>query len=424
MLNPLSKKNSIYLKVFPFSIFYLFFAIADAQTDAIVLIKGQTLMKVRAKGLGLNVGVKSIEWKEEALEGVDIEVKKNNVTVLKTTSGKKGKYSFQIPVSTADLKNDYVVYISKDGAGPKMVNINAFLPKEELAKFSAAQYDVDLDLPMVPTTVKDITPDKPFAKIKWDKLREHKFVVDPAYGKVALSEEQKILGNPDQYYSALVKKKMKAEEALAKNKAGDEARLKEEEAKKKADEEAKKLADLKAREEAKRKADEEAKKSTALKAQEEAKRKADEEAKKLTALKAQEEAKRKANEEAKKLAALKAKEEADRMQREKAGAFKKEVERKRMADSLAEVERKKVLEITNAKVDIKKNVRSAEEDESKNPYRVSETYSINIAKKSLRIEKEKRNLKKAENLSAKYETTNILTSLLNAVDEQDKKDKR
>ncbi len=368
-----SKNISVYLKVLPFLICCLFVTAASAQNDTLLVIKGQTSMKLRAKGLGLNSGVKGVDWKEEPLEGVEIEVKKNGVTILKTTSGKKGKYSFQIPVTTGDSKNDYTVYFSKDGMGPKMITVNAFLSKDEYKKHTFVKTEFGLDVPMIATTVKDIVIDKPFSKIKWDNVKEHKFS-DQAYSKIAQSEEQKILANPDQYYTALLKKKKKIEETDAKKKAAAEAKLKaEEEAKKKLEEEARKKAD----------------------------------------------------EENRRLAALKAKEEADRIEREKAEALKKEKWKKHIADSLAEVQRKKALETASIKPETKEITKPVETypEESKNLYDVSETYSINIARKSLSLEKEKRNREKGKNLTMKYETTNVLTSLLDVVDEFDKKNK-
>ncbi len=377
MLYSKSNNASIYLKIATFIFFCFFIISAQAQNDAVLLIKGQTILKSRAKGLGLNAGVKGVDWKEEPQEGVNIEVKKNDATIIKITSGKKGKYSLEIPVSTTDLKNDYTVYFTKEGTAPRTVTINAYLSKEEFTKYTSAKYELELALPLIATTIKDIVPDKPFAKIKWDKVKEHKFSFDETYAKTALGEERKIEANPDLYYTSLAKKKKKEEETIAKNKAAADAKLK---------------------------------------ASDEAKRKADEDAR------------LKAEADTKKLADLKAKEDAERIVRENLEAMKQAMAKKRMQDSLdklAEAERKKALETANAKLEIKKNITPVEADkeESKTLYDVSDKYSINQARKSLSAEKERRNKEKGKNLTAKYESFNILTSLLNMVDEYDKKNK-
>ncbi len=388
-----SKKSLICLRVAAVSLFS-FLVISTQAQDAILTIKGQTSMKLRAKGLAIGSGIKSVSWTEEIVEGVNIEIKKNGNTIAKAVSEKKGKYSFQVSVNTADPKNDYVVYFSKEGMAPQIMFVNGYVPKEESPKYQSAKYEVSgADVRMISTTIQDIDPVKPFVKIKWDKMKEHKFTVDPVYEKVALGEELKILANPDQYYASLVKKKKKLDDALASKKAAADAKLKaEEEAKKKVEEEAR----LKAEAEAKALADKKAKADAAAKA----------------------------------LADKKAKEETDRLAREQAAALLKiEMHRKHIADSLAQAAREKAARDAanaSAKVDIKQTVTPVEIAEiiSKDLYDASETFSINIARKTLNMQKERMNKEKAVNLAAKYETINTLTSLLDVVDEYDKNNKR
>jgi len=361
MFFPFIKKKSVRLKTVTFFLFSFFLITVQAQDNSVLVIKGQTLTAEGKSSLAGSIGARSVKTNDEGVEGVNIEVKKGGATILKTTSGKKGKYSFQIPISTSDPMNDYVVYISKDGFVPKMISINAYLSKNEFANYSSAKYDFEWDWNLLKTTITDIELDKPSAKISWDFLKEHKFSFDMAYyNKHVLKEDQKMIPNPDAYFKNLGKKKKKAEETLSKNKAAADAKVK-------ADEEAKKLA-----------------------------------------------------------ADLKAKEEADRIEREKIEALKKEALKKHIADSLAEAERKKAMEASSAKMEIKKIVKPITEDydAGKNTFDASETYSINIAKKSLSAEKEKRNKERGKNITAKYETTNTLTSLLNMIDEYDKKLKK
>ena len=352
---------------------------ALAQNDAVLVIKGQTSALSRAKGLGLNSGVKTVNFKEEPIEGVTIELKKNGATVQKLSSGKKGRYSFEIPVSTTDLKNDYVIYFSMEGMAPRMVFVNAFLTKDEFKKYQSAKYEIELNEGLYGTTVTDIELDKPNAKIKWDAVKEHKFSFDEAQARFMAGEEAKMKANADAYFTALAKKKKKTDDVLAKKKAAEDAKLK---------------------------------------AAEDAKKKELEEAQRLAAEKAKAEADR--------LAAIKAKEDADRAQREKDEMARKESLRRHKADSLAELARLKELEMANAKIDIKSNVRQAVQEvfESKDRYDVSEAYSISIARRAISAEKQRRNMVKGKNLSAKYETFNILTSLLDEVDESDRKGRK
>ena len=362
------KNNSAFLNpTFLFLISILFINV-HAQNNSVLIMKGQTLTSGGKSGLAGSMGVRTAKTSEEAVEGVDFELKKNDASVAKTTSAKKGKYSLQMQISTTDNKNDYVIYLSMDGMVPRMVLVNAFIPKEEFAKYGSSKIDFEQDFTMLKTSIKDIVPDKAFMRIKWDDVKDHKFIIDPAYAKTVQKEELKMTPNPDLYYKNLAKRKKKDEETTAKNKAAADAKLK-------ADEEAKKKA---------------------------------------------------AEEEAKRLAELKAKEEADRLAREKEEALRKEMLAKHIADSLAEAQRKRMTEAANSKQDIQKIIKPVESDDNDGAaqYDAAESYSLNMARKSLNEEKQRRSREKGKNLTMKYETSNVLTSLLNTVDEQDKKERK
>lgn len=351
---------------FPLLLFIFFFHRMNAQTEPVLIIKGQTETNSGKSSLAANLGARTAKASAEPVEGVNIEVKKDGVTIMMVTSGKKGKYSVQLPVSTTDVQNEYVIYFFKDGWVPRRIDVSAYLSQNEFANYPFTKYDFEMDISMLKTTVRDIVLEKPNAKIAWDPVKEHKFTFDASYAKIAQKEEQKMAVNPDMYFKNLEKKKKKAEETLAK---------------KAAEEEKKKIAE--------------------------------------------EEAKRKADEEAKRLAALKEKEEAERLAREKAEAEKLELAKKRIADSLAEVEKKKSMDAANTRTDIKKMVKPVVETaDTRNFYNAGETYSINMAKKALNQEREKRSRERGKNLTMKYETINVLTSLLNVIDENDKKTKK
>ncbi len=356
MLAPELKKNFFLSSAVSFFLFSFFFTTAHAQDEAaFMVVKGRTVSNSNKSGLAGNLGVRTVDVNEEPMEGVDIEVKKNGVTVTKVISGKKGKYSFQIPVSTTDPTNDYTVYVSKEGTVPKILSINAYLSEEEFAQYHFAQYNFDIDVTMIQTNVKDIVLEKASGKIKWDDKKEHKFTLDQTYAKIVQKDEQKIAENPEQYFKDLAKKK-----------AADEAKLKGDE---------------------------------------------------LSKLKAEE--------DAKKLANQKEKDEATRILQQNLEAMKQDIRRKRIADSLAEIEKQKAMEAANAKIEVEKIVeQNLVENQDKIVFDGSGAYSLNIALKSQKVYKEKLNKEKAKNISAKYETNNTLTSLLDMVDEHDKKMKK
>lgn len=134
-----------------------------------------------------------------------------------------------------------------------------------------------------------------------------------------------------------------------------------------------------------------------------------------------EEARLKAQAEFERLADLKEKEDAERLIQKNLAAVRAEMLRKRMKDSLDS------LAIANkgkAVVEVVKLVKPISADDvDENAFDGTGAYLINIAKRTLKAEQEKINKEKAANLSAKYETNNTLTSLLNMVDEHEKNEK-
>jgi len=363
-------KKNLFLRICPVFLLFSLSWNAYAQGDAILEIKGKTSELVRKKGLGLNVGVSSVDMKEDPMEGISILVKKNGKTILNISSEKKGAYSFQVPVSILDAKNSFTAYFTKSGMAPKEVEINAFIPTDEFMKYKLAKYEFELDIALLYTTVTDIELDKPSIIIKWDKTKEHKFVIDPSHAGRMRGEEQKMVANTDLYFTTLAKKMKRKDDAQAKKDAAAEAKLK-----------------------------------------------------------AEEEAKKKDTEAANKLASAKAKEEADKLLRAQEEGRLAELAKKRAADSLANIALRKKTESNvdaNASIEIKTKVKTIKPEvfDNKDSYNAAETFSINIARKSINLDREKRGKEKGKNLSTKYETFNILTSLLDVVDEDDKKNKQ
>ena len=169
------------------------------------------------------------------MEGVEMELKKDGVTISKISSGKNGKYSLQMQISTTNKNNEYLLYITKEGTVPKTLSINTYIPQFELHEFN-------LEVMMIETNVKDIVIERPSGKIRWD-IDKHDFAFDQTYANIIRKEEEKLKEDPDKYLKELSEKKKKEEEEIAKKKAEEDARHK-------ADEKAKRIADQKGKEEA------------------------------------------------------------------------------------------------------------------------------------------------------------------------------
>ncbi|MFH1004997.1 MAG: hypothetical protein V1781_05830 [Bacteroidota bacterium] len=297
----------------------------------------------------------SIKLNDESASAVNIELKKDNKLVSSVITKKNGKYKFEIEISTVNPKNEYLLYITKEGTVPKSLIINTYLSKKAFMQRPFVRCDFTLSITLNPVSVTDIVINRPSGKIMWD-TQKREFVFDQTF----LNTMQKEKEDQDKQLRELAEKKKKEEE------------------------EAKRLANLKAKEEAERLASQ------------------------------------KAKEEAERLADLKAKEEAERILRQNLEAMKEAIRKQREADSLAALNKKE----NKPKEDFQKFIKPVvAADVDPNAFDGTNIFSINNAKKSLKALQKKMNRKKAANLSTKYETNNILTSLLNMVDENDKKQK-
>jgi hypothetical protein len=118
----------------------------------------------------------------------------------------------------------------------------------------------------------------------------------------------------------------------------------------------------------------------------------------------------------------KQKKDTDQPIQQENGLSKQKIRKKNTGDSLGPfAEGKDRASVAGPGSTIKSPVLAANSDtETANGL---EKYSIGIAKTSVKMTAEKRKKEKFTNLSAKYETNNRLTSLLNAIDEEDKAQK-
>lgn len=219
-------------------------------------------------------------------------------------------------------------------------------------------FDYLLEITLIPTTINDIVIQRPSAKIKWNDA-DNNYGIDQIYAKIVQKEEEKLKEDPDKYLKELAERMKKDEE---------EKKRKEEEEEKKCIEE------------------------------EEAKRKAEEIA-------------RKAAEETP-VAVNKEEEKAAVTLKENLNAIKTELkELSKTVDTAPAITAKPAETKTTPATE------STREDDFDDPVQ----YELKKAKVDLQKRKIKAEKIKSANLAAKYETSNVMSSLLDAVDEHDKR---
>lgn len=305
---------------------------------------------------------------DKPVENVTLELSKDGQVLKTITTTKNGKYSFVMMQDTVNRKNEYIVRVSKEGTVTKMLVVNTYIPKNE---YDDNNFDYQLEITMIPTKVNDIIIQRPSGKIKWNDS-ENSYGIDQVYAKIIQKEEEQLKEDPDKFLKELAERMKKEEE---------EKKRKEEEANRKA-----------AEEEAKKKAEEE---EAARKAAEELARKAEEQAA-ITIAKEKEIGKDTLNK--------------DRITVENE-LVKTELKER---DSAPDTTR-----MSPQKIQIRATIPVV--NSTPEPFDHVTQYQLKKSRIDLEKRKRKEERTKSNNLAAKYETSNVMSSLLDAVDEHDKR---
>jgi|GEM_PF-4038388 len=107
----------------------------------------------------------TVKLKGKPIDGVSLELTKNAKQITKIISRKNGMYAFEMNKSNSDLNNEYLLTIIKEGAVSGTLRINTYTPEKES---DYVPYIFNLDINLVLSTVSDISLHHDFGKIKWD----------------------------------------------------------------------------------------------------------------------------------------------------------------------------------------------------------------------------------------------------------------
>lgn len=109
----------------------------------------------------------TVKLKGKPVEGVALELLKNEKQISKIITRKNGMYSFQMDKSSIETGTEYILNIKKEGAIPGILRINTYTSKEE---FNYVPYVFNLEINLIlPTTSEIVKHD--FGKIKWTPER-------------------------------------------------------------------------------------------------------------------------------------------------------------------------------------------------------------------------------------------------------------
>ncbi|MES2141182.1 MAG: hypothetical protein V4511_15855 [Bacteroidota bacterium] len=397
----------------------------------------------------------TVKLKGKPVEGVSLELLKNEKQISQILTRKNGMYSFQMNTSNTDTEAVYILKIKKEGAAPGILKINTYTVNEGS---NFVPYIFNLEVNLTQPVASNVMAKQDFGKIKWDSQRSV-FDFDKEYVSIVEKDADSIKTDSSRYPLAVIDKINKMAEKIktaadeqTKQKADDlknqqlknenlakVSKIKETEKKdgnigvnekKEITSDKQKLAlGNKKSEQSKAKietVDPKAARSNintaagALKkkTKEIAELKTKENTKKLSNLKgSKEDIKNKKEQEAIEIAELKTKENTNKFSN--------------LKESKEEIENKKEQEAIKIKLENQaKQLATDNKQQSANPTSVDinpstfdgvSLFITNNQKNKLLENKNKMERKKTENLTKKYETSNILTSLLDVVEAFDEK---
>ena len=107
----------------------------------------------------------TVKLKGKPVEGVSLELLKNEKQISKIITRKNGMYSFQMNTSNTDLETEYILNIKKEGTTPGLLKVNTFNANEE---FNYVPYIFNLEINLTLPVASDDIVKHDFGKIKWN----------------------------------------------------------------------------------------------------------------------------------------------------------------------------------------------------------------------------------------------------------------
>lgn len=152
----------------------------------------------------------TIKLKGKPVEGVSLELLKNEKQITKIVTRKNGMYSFQMDKSNTDIGTEYILNIKKEGAVPGILRINTYTTKEE---FNYVPYIFNLEINLILPTASDVIVKHDFGKIKWDSERGI-FDFDKEYVSIVEKDADSIKTDSSKYPLAVIDKIKKMAEEI------------------------------------------------------------------------------------------------------------------------------------------------------------------------------------------------------------------
>ncbi|MES2396799.1 MAG: hypothetical protein V4549_12380 [Bacteroidota bacterium] len=151
----------------------------------------------------------TVKLKGRPVEGVSLELLKNEKQITKIVTRKNGMYSFQMDKSNIDSGTEYILNIKKEGAIPGILRINTYTAKEEL---NYVPYVFNLEINLILPTASGVVKHD-FGKIKWAPERGV-FDFDKEYVSIVEKNADSIKTDSSNYPLAVIDKINKTAEEI------------------------------------------------------------------------------------------------------------------------------------------------------------------------------------------------------------------
>lgn len=150
----------------------------------------------------------TVKLKGKPIEGVSLGLTKDKKPLTSMITGKNGLYSFQMNKNYTNTDTEYLINILKEGAITGVLRVNTFTLQ---GKSDYMPYVFNLEINLTPTEGSEINEKQNFGKIKWDPDRGV-FDFDKEYASTINDDKDSLITDSGKFLADVIEKVEKEKE--------------------------------------------------------------------------------------------------------------------------------------------------------------------------------------------------------------------
>lgn len=150
----------------------------------------------------------TVKLNGKPIEGVSLGLTKDKKPLTRMITRKNGLYSFQMNRNYTHSDTEYLINIVKEGAIAGVLRVNTFTLQ---GKSDYIPYVFNLEINLMPIDSSEITGKQNFGKIKWDPDRAV-FDFDKEYAKTINNDKDSLITDSGKFLAAVIEKTEKEKE--------------------------------------------------------------------------------------------------------------------------------------------------------------------------------------------------------------------